>query len=238
MYKSQPIAKNIKFIYEKAKSPKIRPVGSKYIPSKVKYVSYSRTPTVRIYGPNGLTVEYLRKHNFDTHDSFMIVYRNIIRLIPYWDRESYLRGILHRYVRFRFLDDYNYRRKKVCGLDQPLDETQVLQRSINSLNFLNNACCNGTPGTERTMSKEFRILDGIIQHENSKINSKIIKRFGVKSLDDVNGKVDESWYSYIDKLQKKQASNNKGVDIVDFMKVVIGFDRSLVLFNEECELML
>ncbi|VEU21936.1 DEKNAAC102902 [Brettanomyces naardenensis] len=105
------------------------------------------------------------------------------------------------------------------------------------------------------MNDEFRILDSIIQYENSKLNPRMVKEFGVKTLNDLMNYKEISglrhgferldvipvkeWYGYIDELDKRTDEiPAKKLASYDFARVIVTYERTLVRLDEDCGLLL
>ncbi|ODV87294.1 hypothetical protein CANARDRAFT_5841 [[Candida] arabinofermentans NRRL YB-2248] len=149
---------------------------------------YSNSPIREIYGKQGITIDYLSK--FKRNESKLIIYRNLIRLVKFNNEGKYYSNLMKLYFKFRFLQDYNIRRKKLLScFNEEQQQQQSLNdisndelntRLINTLNFIHNAFLN----TNDKRNNEGLILNSILQNESSKINSSHLKRFKMTTLRD------------------------------------------------------
>ncbi|GME78111.1 unnamed protein product [Ambrosiozyma monospora] len=86
-----------------------------------------------------------------------VIYRNTRRVLKYINHYPYFKRLLSDHIKLLFLSDYNVRRNVVLqGLIsnssplKPISDSEIVERALNSLNFLHNAACSGNLNKSQT----------------------------------------------------------------------------------------
>lgn len=139
-----------------------------YITHSKKLV-YKISPLKKLYPPNGLTIENLLENNKSKRECILTIYRNLIRLSNFLQFHKYVKESFKYLVKLKIRQDYNYRKFIFLPDSKELNDREIFQRLINTVNFIHNACLDSVDNKlKRPISLEFKILDSILQFENSK----------------------------------------------------------------------
>ncbi|KAG7698602.1 hypothetical protein KL930_001380 [Ogataea haglerorum] len=210
---------------------------------------YRKSVLSHIYGANGLTASYLS--NFTQDEQCKIIYRNLIRLLPYLKLPGHFKRVYTLYIQMRFREDYEYKRNLLINVPDKLTTEQLSSRLINTINFVSNACSE--PHTEENI--EFRILRGILQHESSKYNFKgeLAGLYSIRAFSEllstakaieVNPKLPPNWYSWLQKSRDSMVAEPEfdsptKKDLIDeTLFGVFRFERNKEMLNESASLAL
>lgn len=134
-----------------------------------KKLVYKISPLKKIYPPEGLTIEKLLVNNKSKRECFLTIYRNLIRLSNFLQFHRYPKESFRYLVKLKIRQDYNYKKSIFLPDSSKLNDREIFQRLINTVNFIHNACLDSAENKlKRPTSYEFKILDSILQFENSK----------------------------------------------------------------------
>ncbi|KAG7880670.1 hypothetical protein KL905_002644 [Ogataea polymorpha] len=210
---------------------------------------YRKSVLNHIYGTNGITASYL---SYYTHpEQCKIIYRNLIRLVPYLNVPGHFKRVYTLYIQMRFREDYEYKRKLLINVTDKLTSEQLTNRLINTINFVSNACSE--PFSEENV--EFRILRGILQHESSKYNYKgeLAESYSLRAFSelrstakatDINPTLPNNWFSWLEKsrdslIPKLDYNRPTKKDLIeDTLFAVFRFERNKEMLNESAKLLL
>lgn len=187
---------------------------------------------LKMYGTNGLMVKQLPKGEKERH---LALYRNFRRLTNYYTGRRFKRDELRAMVRFGFTEDFNGRRQRLLGVADLLSAREMTKRSINTLNFLQNALISEPV-------EEARILDALIQYnigkDHSRLQSNSLKTFKTLesswALDNSSRQLPKDWYSYLDRTDYHSQKS----PAMKFSGPMYDFERTVMLLDEECGLLL
>ncbi|KAG7810902.1 hypothetical protein KL921_002530 [Ogataea angusta] len=210
---------------------------------------YKNSVLSQIYGTNGMTASYLS--NYTQAEQCKIIYRNLIRLLPYLKLPGHFKRVYTLYIQMRFREDYEYKRKLLINVSDELTTEQLNIRFINTVNFVSNACSE--PRTKENI--EFRILRGILQHESSKYNFKgeLAELYSIRAFSElrstakateINPKLPPNWFSWLETSRdsmnsKRDYSSPTKKDLIDeTLFAVFRYERNKELLNESAKLIL
>ncbi|KAG7870160.1 hypothetical protein KL918_000364 [Ogataea parapolymorpha] len=210
---------------------------------------YKKSVLSQIYGTNGMTASYLS--NYTHPEQCKIIYRNLIRLLPYLNLPGHFKRVYTLYIQMRFREDYEYKRKLLINVPNKLTSEQLSTRLINTINFVSNACSE--PCTEENI--EFRILRGILQHESSKYNLKgeLAESYSIRAFSElrstakateISPTLPPNWFSWLEKsrdslIPKPDYNPPTKKDLIDeTLFAVFRFERNKEMLNESAKLVL
>lgn len=232
-----------------------------------KKLIYLKSPLKRAYPPNGINLEILNLNNHTKKEKILTSYRNVVRLVKYLQLTSHTKIVLRNVIKIKFLQDYGNRRKVHFTDLGDLKDNELFQRLINTINFIHNACLDNVNNENRDpISMEYKIIDSILQFENSKSNKALKSWVNIFSWSDfVNLRlVDKSWkfsnmpvvdsnqihlkdengfldnkmcFGYVDEFKEKNKTKQRSINL-DMLKTLLLFERNLILMNEDCKLLL
>lgn len=239
--------------------------NNKVFITPTKKLFYTTSPLKRIYGPDGLTTSVLQRHNISRREKLLAAYRNVVRLVKYIQIHNHFRQILVVLAKIRLRQDYKYRRSTF--LNTPYNESDFDVRLVNTVNFIHNASLdNPYNETSRPSSLEFKIINSLVQFENTKalpgplrgrLKSEFvaiekwrelrgIERAWNMSNADEKTKDERMWWLEGQKLRNdvcfdylKELQLIEKKTFLDHMVTsMIEYERAIVLLNEECHLFL
>ncbi|CDK27959.1 unnamed protein product [Kuraishia capsulata CBS 1993] len=139
-----------------------------------------RLPQGNILSPNpiaSLEVEYYR--DVPIRHAYASLFRHFVRLKPLVSSRKDIRELYVRFVKLRFVEDYNLRRLLVLGDSSlpALQREEILDRAIRTLKF----CVNAWIAEERTT--EGVILKNILDYQFTETQAKGVGGANVLSAD-------------------------------------------------------
>ncbi|GME66957.1 unnamed protein product [[Candida] boidinii] len=209
-------------------------------------------------------------------EKLLACYRMLIRLKKFSHDKKYFRLFFLKYTKMRFRENYNLRRKIILNcfhknniknknsngdVDssgtvmtfQELTEKEILNRLINTIHFVNNASLY--TGSNINENKEAIIIRSILEYENSKLKSRMLKQFDLFNIDTFYNSyitsrnlktddialrmLDDSSYRYFKRIEKDLNSHHLPVKSnATAVSTIIQYERNLILFNETSKLIL
>jgi hypothetical protein len=148
-----------------------------YLTNKRKLL-YKTSFLKKIYPPNGLTLDLLLEHNNSHKDKILTIYRNLIRSIKYLQFHKYTKNLITHLIKIKIRQDYSYKRSILLNSTYSnIPDIELYQRLINTVNFIHNAALDDIDNkTARPISMEFKILNAIVEFENSKSIPESLKK--------------------------------------------------------------
>ncbi|KAG0673611.1 hypothetical protein C6P40_003932 [Pichia californica] len=232
-----------------------------------KKLLYKTSPLKRIYTPNGLTVEKLKEDNPTYKTRILTIYRNLIRLEKYLQFHKFYKLTYNNLVKLKIRQDYEFRKLIFFSNFKQLNENELYERLINTINFIHNATLDSLSNkTERPISIEYKILYSIIKFEISKSLPISIKNSDLKNsfftIDNAiefrkierswnminsNDKINNIWWIENNGMYKNDVCFKYLIDLKNFkssnfpdnmIQSILDFEKFLILQNEESKLLL
>lgn len=236
-----------------------------------------KSPLNKFKDKNGtFDLEYLinSKDLKPLDEKLLACYRMLVRLKKFSHDKSYFRLFFQKYIKMRFRENYNLRRKIILNCfnnndimknninsdvnssgtvitSQELTEKEILNRLINTINFVNNAGLHTDSKVNK--NKEAMIIRSILEYENSKLKSRMLKQFDLFNIDSFYNSyitsrnlktddialrmIDDSSYRYFKRIEKDLNSPNLPVkNNATAVSTIIEYERNLILLNETSKL--
>ncbi|OWB79962.1 hypothetical protein B5S32_g4205 [[Candida] boidinii] len=238
-----------------------------------------KSPLNKFKDKNGtFDLEYLinSKDLTSLDEKLLACYRMLVRLKKFSHDKSYFRLFFQKYIKMRFRENYSLRRKIILNCFnnndimknninsdvnssgtvmtfQELTEKEILNRLINTINFVNNAGLH--TDSKVNQNKEAMIIRSILEYENSKLKSRMLKQFDLFNIDSFYNSyitsrnlktddialrmIDDSSYRYFKRIEKDLNSPNLPVkNNATAVSTIIEYERNLILLNETSKLIL
>lgn len=153
---------------------------------------YLKSPINKIYGNDGLNLNIFIEKNPTMENQINSAYRNMCRLLRYFQVYESVREKLRYLFKIRARQDYAYRRSIILSsiediedinkIKKNLTNDEISRRLVNTVNFFQNSCIDSPDNKlKRPISMEYNIVLAVLDYEGTKNVSIPSKRFLVNS---------------------------------------------------------
>lgn len=170
--------------------------------------------------------------------------RNLIRFRPYISTRNDKKDLYTEYIKLRFSEDYNAKRRAFCSLPD-LSEKELVQRIIATIKLVNNGCTSKAINFERSLLKNVLLME----FEKCTMKKKNLKKAPFLTVFEYHDSlrygelknIDPAWYEWANKVDHALNSGevqNKAHNEKLALLNLRNYERDLVMLNESCKLIL